>query len=259
MIEIYYLLETLPAAAWSVLGAGLGLLVGSYLATLLVRWPEGESASFGRSRCDGCNRPLRWFELVPLASYGVLRGRCSRCGARIDPLHTGVEALCGLAGAVLAGLGQPAWMPFAWLLIVLAAFDWLHLWLPNRLTLILAAVALIVPPLEPGIDPVTRMATGAVAFAILWLVAWGYRTLRGREGLGGGDPKLFGAIGLWSGPFALPSILLIACLIGLADAVRRRATKGAAGQTELPLGTYLAAATLATALFAGIASGLAGF
>ncbi|WP_197417796.1 prepilin peptidase, partial [Sphingomonas sp. CCH21-G11] len=88
-----------------------------------------------------------------------------------------------------------------------------------------------------------RLIGGAAGFALLWSVAAVYQRLRGRVGLGGGDPKLFGAIGLWLGWRALPMVLLAACLIGLAVAlVMRLRGRDVTATTRLPLGTLLAVA-----------------
>jgi leader peptidase (prepilin peptidase)/N-methyltransferase len=78
-------------------------------------------------------------------------------------------------------------------------------------------------------------------FAALWLAAMLYRMARGRHGLGGGDPKMFGAIGMWLGWQALPLVLLASCSLGLAAAVmlalvRRRWDNA----VRLPFGTMLA-------------------
>src|SRR3546814_3506716 len=83
MIEIAMITGTL--------GALLGAIVGSFLATVLVRWPAGESALAGRSRCDGCRRTLAPFELVPVLSFALNRGRCRRCAAPIDRTHRSEE------------------------------------------------------------------------------------------------------------------------------------------------------------------------
>ncbi|WP_282073220.1 prepilin peptidase, partial [Janibacter hoylei] len=68
-----------------------------------------------------------------------------------------------------------------------------------------------------GNDPdlLNRVIGGIIGFGSLFLIGWGYRYLRGREGLGGGDPKLLGAIGCWLGWSALPLVMLGAGLVGL--------------------------------------------
>ena len=84
---------------------------------------------------------------------------------------------------------------------------------------------------------------GAAGLASLWSIARGYRLLRGRDGMGGGDPKLFGAIGLWLGWQMLPSVLLLAGLLGLGIVLFRKLTgRPVARDDALPLGTLLAAA-----------------
>lgn len=230
--------------------AGLGLLgaiFGSFIATLAIRWPQGRSVSRGRSACDGCGTVLRPHELVPLASYALQRGRCRSCGGRIAPGHFLVELL-GLSGGVVAGVAAPgvegvAGAVFGWLLLTLAALDLAAFWLPNLVTGALAVTGLLgaVAGLEPPLSD--RLIGGAAGFGTLWLVAEGYRRARGRVGLGGGDPKLFGGIGLWLGWHALPGVLLIACLIGLAVVlVLRLRGRPMRGSDALPFGVLLAAA-----------------
>ena len=77
-------------AIFAILSGSLcGLVAGSFLATLVVRWPRGETLS-GRSHCDGCDRQLRVGELVPLLSWLALRGRCRSCRHPIDRRHIGL-------------------------------------------------------------------------------------------------------------------------------------------------------------------------
>ncbi|WP_184084379.1 prepilin peptidase [Sphingomonas xinjiangensis] len=225
----------------------LGLVFGSFIATLAIRWPEGRAISRGRSACDGCGTVLRPHELVPVASYLAQRGRCRACGAAIAPSHLAVELL-GLAVGVTAGLAAPGvegvgGAVFGWLLLTLAALDLAAWWLPNLATGALAAAGLVAAAggLAPSLE--ARLIGGVAGFALLWLVAQGYRKARGRIGLGGGDPKLFGGIGLWLGWHALPGVLLIACLIGLAAVgVLRLAGRRMSGGDALPFGVLLAAA-----------------
>jgi leader peptidase (prepilin peptidase) / N-methyltransferase len=236
-----------PDLLRALLGFGLGAIVGSFLATVLLRWPQGRGAIGGRSACDACGRTLRPAELVPILSYLVLRGRCRTCGAAIAPTHLGVELAAGLIGAV-ALAAHPGPLGFVsavlgWWLLLLGALDAEHQWLPDRLTLPLlqagwlAAWAGFGPPLEP------RLIGAAAGFVALWTIAFGYRRLRGREGLGGGDPKLFGALGAWLGWAQLPFLLLGTGLLGLAAvALRRMRGEAVAATDRLPLGTLLALA-----------------
>lgn len=225
----------------------LGAIIGSFIATLVVRWPEGRSVAAGRSACDGCERTLAARDLVPLLSALASRGRCRTCGAVIDPVHWHVELACAVVG-IAAGLAAPpveagAGAVFGWLLVALATLDLRAFWLPDRLTatLALAGIASGSAGLAPDLSD--RLIGGAAGFVSLWAIAAAYKRLRGREGMGGGDPKLFGAIGLWLGWRMLPGVLLVASLIGLGVVLVQRARgRAVAADDALPLGTLLAAA-----------------
>ena len=237
----------LPLPAWALGGTLLGAIVGSHVATLLLRWPKGESASRGRSHCDACGRTLRARDLVPLLSYLARRGACAACGARIDPLHPLVElaaaAIGGLSLALLPGGSGLAGALLGWLLLLIGLLDLRHFWLPDRTTLALALAAIGCAALGLPPAPLDRLIGGIAGFAALAAIGWAYRRFRGREGLGGGDPKLLGALGLWLGWQALPLLLLLASLTGLAGALAARAAGRRVGASDaVPLGALMALA-----------------
>ncbi|MFN3388520.1 MAG: prepilin peptidase [Allosphingosinicella sp.] len=225
----------------------VGLIVGSFLAVVLIRWPRGDSAARGRSRCDSCGKPLGPAELIPILSWFLVRGRCRGCGAAIDRRHLAAEAGAALVG-LTAVLAHPLPLAavtalFGWWLFLLAALDVEHQWLPDRLTLPLIPAGLLAAwaGYGPGLE---ERAIGAVAgFAVLAGIALAYRQARGREGLGGGDPKLFAAIGAWLGWAQLPYVLLGAGLIGLGVVAAMRLRGQAVAATDrLPLGALMALA-----------------
>lgn len=225
----------------------VGLIVGSFLAVILIRWPSGHSAARGRSRCDSCGRTLEPAELIPILSWFLVRGRCRGCGAEIDRRHLAAEAGAALVG-LTAVLAHPLPLAavtalFGWWLFLLAALDVEHHWLPDRLTLPLIPAGLLAAwaGYGPGLED--RAIGAAAGFAVLALIAWGYRRMRGREGMGGGDPKLFAAIGAWLGWAQLPYVLLGAGLIGLGVVLMMRMRGQAVAATDrLPLGALMALA-----------------
>ena len=228
-------------------GASLGAIVGSFLTTILIRAPAGRSALAGRSACDSCGASLKPIELVPLVSFLLQRGRCRRCAAPIDRRHPLMEAGAALVGAVaLTAHGGPLGLVtsvFGWWLLLIAAIDAEHHWLPNRLTLALGAAGLLAGFGGFGPALIDRAIGASAGFAVLAGLALAYRRLRGREGLGGGDPKLLAAIGAWLGWQALPLVLLGAGLAGLAGlALRRARGERIAATDRLPLGTLMALA-----------------
>lgn len=234
--------------------AAAGAIIGSFLATLCLRWPAGRGALLGRSSCDGCGRALGPIELVPLLSAALSGGRCRRCGAAIDRLHWQIEAGCAAIGAAALLLSPSAsgaaLALFCWLLLAPAVLDARHHWLPDRLTLLLAITGVGLGGLLAGVALPDRLIGGVAGFAALALLGLGYRLVRQRQGIGAGDPKLLGAIGLWTGWAALPTVLLLASLIGLAAAIatRRGPLDSVAFGTLLAIG---AGAWAATAVMAG--------
>ncbi|QCB57021.1 prepilin peptidase [Sphingopyxis sp. PAMC25046] len=231
------------------LAALAGLILGSFIATLALRWPAGRSVS-GRSQCDACGRPLGVPDLIPLLSFLAARGRCRTCSAPIDRFHSLVEAGSALIGAVALALipGTTGWLWafFGWLLLPLALLDARHFWLPDRLSALLAVAGLLLA------EPLFNAALfdrwiGAVAGGIvLAFLAWAYGRTRGAEGMGGGDPKLVAAIGCWTGWQALPLLLLLASAggIGWALSLQRKGDRSLA-ERRIPFGVFLCAAAFA--------------
>jgi len=234
------------------LAAVAGAAIGSFIGTALERLPENRSILAGRSACDACGAGIDARDLVPLWSWLALRGRCRVCGAAIGVWQPGCEVAGAVIGAASvwlapAGFDLPA-MLLGWQLLLLGVIDARHLWLPRPLVAMLAASGLAFVTLQSWQEvswlPIaTGLAGGALGFAMLWGVARGYRLLRGRDGMGDGDPPLLGAIGLWVGPMGMIGSVIAASILGLVAAlVMLLARRPVAADTALPLGTLLAAA-----------------
>lgn len=224
-----------------------GTCWGSFAATLSERWPQGRSIVSPRSKCDSCQRTLGASDLVPLVSFILFGGKCRSCGASIPRRYPIIELACGGVGAisalVLPGIDAIWAAVFGWQLFLLALLDAEHFWLPNPLVASLAVTGVAMAAIS-GPDVLLDHALGGLAgFLSLFSIAAFYRWLRGRDGLGGGDPKLLGAIGLWMGWQALPPVLLMAALMGLmfAIAAPKSDSSGEFLQRRLPFGLFLSA------------------
>lgn len=131
---------------------------------------------------------------------------------------------------------------FGWFLLPLAILDFRHLWLPNRLLGLLLVVGILFAPLwDSGISWTDRAIGGIAGFATLEIVRQLYRLVRRKEGMGAGDPKLLGVLGVWLGWQLLPMTVLIASFLGLATALLSGHRKEQESM-EYPLGTFLAVA-----------------
>ena len=225
---------------WPVLVAPF---VGSFLGVLIARLPIGRSVVLGRSSCPSCGHVRGAPDLVPIASLLALRGRCRFCAHPIAPFHLWVELSALTIALWAAASGESGLLLWAgcalgWTLLALAWIDAVCLRLPDVLTLPLILAGLAEAALlEP--DTLTARAVGAAtAYVGMSLLAWAYRRLRGREGLGQGDAKLLAAAGAWVGGLLLPEVLLGAALAGLAWALRR----GRPDPNErVPFGPFIAA------------------
>jgi leader peptidase (prepilin peptidase) / N-methyltransferase len=235
----------------------VALLVGSFAGVVIDRLPEGVTVATGRSQCAHCGSALTALDLVPLASWLAGRGHCRHCGAWIGWFYPAIE-LVALAIAVLSlrvDRGFDAWVDAAlgWWLLTLAWIDWRHQILPDVLTLPLIVLGLaIAGVLEPERlwDPLIGTVAG---YGALWGIAWLYRRLRGREGLGLGDAKLLAAAGAWVGVTGLPSVVAGAAVAALAAAgVMMLAGRRLDRYSALPFGPFLATATWLVWLFGPI-------
>jgi leader peptidase (prepilin peptidase)/N-methyltransferase len=230
-----------------------GPFVGSFLGVLVRRLPEGRPIAAARSACESCGHALGPAELIPLVSYAWQRGRCTRCAAPIARFHPAIE-LAALAVASIAACVAPAgafpgdpllWVTciLGWWLLALGWIDARTFRLPDVLTLPLILAGLAEAWwLER--DAIFDRAQGAALAAIsLYLLAFVYRRLRNRAGLGLGDAKLLAAGGAWVGVAGLPFVLLGGALMALGYAlVLRLQGEKLTATTRLPFGPFLAVA-----------------
>jgi leader peptidase (prepilin peptidase)/N-methyltransferase len=262
------------ALAWPLwtLAFVLGACIGSFLNVCIYRMPADESVLHPRSRCPGCGTAIAWYDNVPILSWALLRARCRGCGTPISARYPLVEAATGvLAVVALARFGpEPltiALFAFTAALLLITFIDLDHRFIPDEVSLPGIAVGLGVSLLPGGIG-IANAALGAIlGGGILWLIAWGYETFAGREGMGYGDVKLLAMIGAFLGWQAIPAVIVIASLAGsvaglfamLDRAGRQRlqrvgkrlgpgavavSLRRASRRTEIPFGPFLALGAL---------------
>ncbi|MEH6662875.1 MAG: A24 family peptidase [Parasphingorhabdus sp.] len=250
----------MPAYLVPIAAMLLGLIIGSFLATLILRWPEGRSVVGGRSSCDHCGHQLRAWELIPVVSFILQAGKCRRCGAAIATDHLAIELAAALIGGlalfVAPGVEGLAGALFGWILLTLAALDVKHHWLPDPVTAMLAVSGLMAGLLFADPSLQDRLIGGFAGFISLAIIAAIYKSIRKRDGLGGGDPKMLGAIGCWLGWQALPLVILGASAVGILVALSwRMRGKSVDRETMLPLGSLMGIAAFPLWLYQTAATG----
>jgi len=240
----------MPVAA--VLFFVFGLLVGSFLNVCIYRLPRHESLNWPGSHCTSCDRPLSWYENIPLFSWLVLRGRCRTCHTPISPTYPIIEALTGLV--FLAAFDLYAFTPllavrllFACAMIVLFVIDLQHRILPNVIT-VPGVVAGFVASLwlPPGwLSSTLGLLLGGGS---LFLIGEVYYRTRGVEGMGMGDVKMLAMIGAFLGWPLMVLTLVLASFSGAVFGVAMIASGRGGAQAALPFGTFLAVGALVAAV-----------
>jgi leader peptidase (prepilin peptidase)/N-methyltransferase len=228
-----------------------GAIFGSFLNVVAYRLPRHESLVKPASRCPACDTPVKPYDNIPILSWLLLRGHCRSCAAPISVRYPLVEAgtavLC--VGAVLAhDTAASIVLGVVLILIVVPAalIDLEHRIIPNRLTLLGAILALVIgTALDPAGEP-ERLIAGAAAAGFLLIAALAYP-----GGMGMGDVKLAGVMGLFLGPAVAPAILialLSGVLYGALVIARHGARQGR--KTAVPFGPFLALGAI-VAVYAG--------
>lgn len=218
----------------------LGACAGSFLNVCIYRIPRQESVVFKPSHCPECREKLKFWELVPVLSFLVLRGKCRSCGARIALQYPLVEVIT----AVLFYFSYKSWS-FTWqgaamalffaLLITAAFIDFKHQIIPDKL----AVLGIIAGLPLAWLVSADRLKSGLLGFlaagAIILAIA-----LASRGGMGGGDVKLSAVMGLFLGWPAVLVALFLAFLAGGAVGLFLLATGRKSRKDAVPFGPYLA-------------------
>jgi len=218
----------------------LGAVTGSFLNVVVHRVPQGQSVSRPRSQCPGCGQPIKPWDNVPILSWLLLRGRCRNCATSISARYPLVEAFTAVlfvAVALVNGFDEAlAWeLPLAAALVAVAAIDLEHRIIPNRIVGPLAVYGLAIGVvLRPDELPELAIA-GVAAFAFLLIAALAYPA-----GMGMGDVKLAGVMGLFLGLSVVPA-MFVAFVGGtvLGVVIMAREGKGAR-KKGVPFGPFLA-------------------
>jgi leader peptidase (prepilin peptidase)/N-methyltransferase len=253
----------------------IGIAIGSFLNVCIDRLPLRKSLVLLPSHCDNCQHRLSAVDLIPLLSYLWLRGRCRFCHARISPRNPLVELLTGILFFLAfwrfvvhppEGL-EPNYIQFGvtafWccVFLVIIFIDWQHKLILNRVTLPAAVVALLILALDsifpqshilgnlilfPQDKPaiLSGIIGGAIGFAFFLIIF-----LINPRGMGMGDVKLAGLIGLVTGFPLVIVALLIGIFIGGLVAIVLLLLRLKGRKDLIAYGTFLAIGPIVTLLW----------
>jgi leader peptidase (prepilin peptidase) / N-methyltransferase len=228
-----------------------GLVLGSFYNVAGLRLPKGESLVHPRSHCPACGYTLGARELIPVVSFVLQRGRCRKCGTSISPVYPFFELLSGLLFVLSYHTLGFSWellaaLLFVSMLLIITVSDLSEKIIPDKVLLFfvvpLALLRLTAAPLDPWWD---AFLGGAAGFALLLIVA-----VVSKGGVGGGDIKLYGVVGLLLGLSGMFLSLFLAAAAGLVFGLIGMKTKGWGRKTEVPFGPFIALGAV-TVYFAG--------
>jgi leader peptidase (prepilin peptidase)/N-methyltransferase len=223
----------------------IGLCVGSFLNVCIYRLPAGLSIAHPPSACPKCGKGIRWYDNIPVVSYLVLRGRCRNCGTPIASRYPIVELMTGLFALAAWTRFGPHWSAalyflFICALLVITFIDIDHRIIPDSISLpgipIGFAASFVLPQLRWTESLIGILAGGGILLAI----AWGYRLLTGKEGMGGGDIKLLAMIGAFLGWAGVIFTIMTASFTGTIVGIMVMCKTRGGMKLAVPFGPFLA-------------------
>ncbi|NRA20847.1 MAG: prepilin peptidase [Oceanospirillaceae bacterium] len=271
-MQLYIDYFTLHIFAASVIVAFFSLMIGSFLNVVIHRLPimlqrewdaeitgEMTTDSFNlitpHSHCPHCQHPIAWYENIPLLSYFLLlRAKCSQCKTPISMRYPLVEALAAVISVpIVFTFGFNAItlyvLVFSWILIALTFIDLDHFLLPDKLTLPLLWIGLLLNTQNTFTSLESAVYGAAAGYLSLWSIYWAFKLATGKEGMGYGDFKLLAALGAWMGITALPIILLLSSVSAVVIALILALLKKQQLDKPIPFGPYLTIAGFVSLLW----------
>jgi leader peptidase (prepilin peptidase)/N-methyltransferase len=231
----------------------LGAVTGSFLNVCILRLPEGKSLVWPGSHCPKCEKPIRWFDNIPIISFIILGGRCRRCGSSISWQYPAVELLTACFFVLLMQrftnfIALAIYLLFTCSLIVVTFIDLKHYIIPDEISIpgvfVGLAISLLPARLAGGqlvsnsfLDSLIGCITGG---GILFLVAEFSLIFLKKEGMGGGDVKLLAMIGAFLGWKLVLMTIIVGSVIGAAVGVALIMLRLKTRADYIPFGPYLA-------------------
>ena len=223
-----------------------GLIFGSFYNVVGLRVPIHESFTEGRSMCPGCKHSLSWYELIPVFSYIFLLGKCKRCGEKISILYPITELATGFLFVLsyhTFGLSIELMISLLLcsMLVIVLVTDIKYMLIPNKVLLFFLPIFIIlriIEPLTPWWSSIGGAFIGTSIIAIIILVS--------RGGMGAGDMKLFGVLGIVLGVKHVLLAFFLSCIIGSVVGVLMLLLKVIKRKQPVPFGPYIVIATVIT-------------
>jgi leader peptidase (prepilin peptidase)/N-methyltransferase len=237
-----------------VYSALFGLALGSFMNVCIYRIPLKKSIVSPPSSCPNCGERIRFYDNIPVISYLLLLGKCRHCSNPLAWHYPLVEALTGLLSVALFiryGLSYQyfLYLLFTSVLVTVSFIDLHHKIIPDVLSLsgiVVGWAVSFMPGTISWLDSLIGIIAGGGS---LFLVAFIYERITGREGMGGGDIKLLAMIGAWLGWRQLYLVVLISSLVGAIVGIAFLLMAGKGFRVRIPFGPFLSLGAMVCLFF----------
>lgn len=221
-----------------------GLTFGSFFNVVGLRIPQGQSIVKPRSACPGCQRQLTAWELIPVFSYLLQRGKCRNCGVSISPVYPFFELMTGIlfaaAPLVVTSVEEfIVYLTLVSLMIIITVSDVAYMIISDKVLVFFAGLFVIERlfyPLTPWWDSLLGAFVGVGLLLLIAIVS--------RGGMGGGDIKLFGVIGLALGTKAVLLSFFFSTLVGVMIGIIGLLIGKVKRKKPMPFGPSIAIGTI---------------
>lgn len=229
-----------------------GMVFGSFFNVVGLRVPLGEVFTNDRSRCPHCKKELTAFELIPVLSFMIQGGKCRNCAVPIQMMYPIVEFGTGLLFAFAYFKLGFTWELVTILLLIslsmiLIVSDIAYMLIPNKILLCFLPffiVLRIINPLDPWWSSIAGAFGGFLLVMMIILVS--------RGGMGAGDMKLLGVLGIVLGLGKVLVTFFLACLVGAIVGMLLKGFNKLARKQPIPFGPYIVLASLFTYFYGDV-------
>lgn len=201
-------------AVWMIITIIYGILIGSFLNVCIYRIPEKQSVVVVRSHCMSCGKQIKWYDLVPLVSFLILRGKCRYCKAKLSWQYPAVEALNGILYGIIVlvngfNITSILYCLATSALLALSIIDWRTYEIPPSFNIFIGILGIIrlILDLPHWYNYVIGFVSVSGFLLLIFLVTKG-------RGIGFGDVKLMAAAGLLLGWKLIILSLGLGCVLG---------------------------------------------
>jgi len=230
----------------------LGLIFGSFFNVVGLRVPKKVPFANDSSKCPHCSQQLAWYENIPVLSFLLLKGKCKHCHQKISWIYPVIEMVTGILFALsYEVIGMNLELITALLLvsmlIIIFVSDLTYMLIPNNILLCFLPLLItmrIIMPLDPWWS---ALAGSIIGFSLVLMII-----LLSNGGMGGGDMKLFGVLGMVLGIEKVIFAFFLSCIIGAIISIILLLLKRINRKQPVPFGPYIVVGTLITYFYGDI-------